>query len=52
LDRLSRRLKDGVTTLADWSEKNIRVVVVKKIKDVPMKVKDFLPSLVMTATSF
>ena len=27
LDRLSRRLKDGITTLADWSERNLRVVV-------------------------
>ncbi len=33
LDRLSRRLKDGVTTLADWSEKNIRVVVVTQQLD-------------------
>jgi DNA invertase Pin-like site-specific DNA recombinase len=27
LDRLSRRLKDGITTLAEWSEKNLRIVV-------------------------
>jgi hypothetical protein len=25
LDRLSRRLKDGITTLAEWSEKNLRI---------------------------
>ena len=28
LDRLSRRLKDGVNLLADWCEKNIKVVVI------------------------
>jgi DNA invertase Pin-like site-specific DNA recombinase len=28
LDRLSRRLKDGVNVLADWCEKGIKVVVV------------------------
>jgi hypothetical protein len=28
LDRLSRRLEDCITTLADWSERNLRVVVV------------------------
>lgn len=28
LDRLSRRLKDGVTLLADWCERNIKVVVI------------------------
>jgi len=33
LDRLSRRLKDGITTLAEWSEKNIRVVVVTQQLD-------------------
>jgi DNA invertase Pin-like site-specific DNA recombinase len=27
LDRLSRRLKDGITTLADWCERDVRVVV-------------------------
>jgi hypothetical protein len=26
LDRLSRRLKDGITTLAEWSEKNLWTV--------------------------
>jgi DNA invertase Pin-like site-specific DNA recombinase len=33
LDRLSRRLKDGITTLADWSERNLRVVVVTQQLD-------------------
>src|SRR5262249_4592431 len=33
LDRLSRRLKDGVLTLADWSERNLRVVVVTQQLD-------------------
>jgi DNA invertase Pin-like site-specific DNA recombinase len=28
LDRLSRRLKDGVTTLADWAERGLKIVVV------------------------
>lgn len=28
LDRLSRRLKDGVTTLADWAERDLKIVVV------------------------
>ncbi|WP_164102255.1 recombinase family protein [Candidatus Laterigemmans baculatus] len=28
LDRLSRRLRDGVTLLADWCERDIKVVVV------------------------
>ena len=28
LDRLSRRLKDGVTLLADWVERNVKVVVI------------------------
>jgi DNA invertase Pin-like site-specific DNA recombinase len=33
LDRLSRRLKDGVTTLAEWSERGLRVVVVTQQLD-------------------
>lgn len=33
LDRLSRRLKDGITTLAEWSEKNLRIVVVTQQLD-------------------
>jgi DNA invertase Pin-like site-specific DNA recombinase len=33
LDRLSRRLKDGVATLADWSERGLRVVVVTQQLD-------------------
>lgn len=33
LDRLSRRLKDGIITLADWSERNLRVVVVTQQLD-------------------
>jgi DNA invertase Pin-like site-specific DNA recombinase len=33
LDRLSRRLKDGITTLIDWSEKNLRIVVVTQRLD-------------------
>ena len=28
LDRLSRRLKDGIVTLADWAEKEVKIVVV------------------------
>ena len=28
LDRLSRRLRDGVNVLADWCEKGIRIIVV------------------------
>jgi DNA invertase Pin-like site-specific DNA recombinase len=28
LDRLSRRLKDGVCVLADWCEKNVKIVVI------------------------
>jgi DNA invertase Pin-like site-specific DNA recombinase len=28
LDRLSRRLKDGITTLADWAERGVKIVVV------------------------
>lgn len=28
LDRLSRRLRDGVNTLADWCDQNVKVVVV------------------------
>ena len=28
LDRLSRRLRDGVNTLADWCERGLRVIVV------------------------
>ena len=28
LDRLSRRLKDGITTLADWAERGLKIVVV------------------------
>jgi DNA invertase Pin-like site-specific DNA recombinase len=28
LDRLSRRLRDGVNVLSDWCEKNVRIVVV------------------------
>lgn len=28
LDRLSRRLKDGVTTLADWADRGVKIVVV------------------------
>ena len=31
LDRLSRRLKDGVTLLADWCERNIKVVVITQM---------------------
>ena len=30
LDRLSRRLKDGVITLADWAERGLKIVVVTK----------------------
>jgi DNA invertase Pin-like site-specific DNA recombinase len=33
LDRLSRRLRDGITTLADWAERNLRVVVVTQALD-------------------
>lgn len=33
LDRLSRRLRDGVNLLADWTEKNIRIVVVTQQLD-------------------
>lgn len=33
LDRLSRRLKDGVTTLADWCDRGLRVVVVTQALD-------------------
>lgn len=33
LDRLSRRLRDGITTLAEWSEKNLRIVVVTQQLD-------------------
>lgn len=33
LDRLSRRLRDGVTTLADWAERGLRVVVVTQQLD-------------------
>lgn len=33
LDRLSRRLKDGVTTLADWAERGLRIVVVTQQLD-------------------
>jgi len=28
LDRLSRRLKDGIVTLADWAEKDVKIIVV------------------------
>ena len=28
LDRLSRRLRDGITTLADWAERGLKIVVV------------------------
>jgi len=28
LDRISRRLRDGINLLADWCEKGVRVVVV------------------------
>jgi len=28
LDRLSRRLRDGINVLADWAEKGIRIIVV------------------------
>jgi DNA invertase Pin-like site-specific DNA recombinase len=30
LDRLSRRLKDGVVTLADWCDRGLKVVVVRQ----------------------
>ncbi len=33
LDRLSRRLKDGVNILADWCEKGLRIVVVTQQLD-------------------
>jgi DNA invertase Pin-like site-specific DNA recombinase len=33
LDRLSRRLRDGITTLADWADRNLRVVVVTQALD-------------------
>jgi DNA invertase Pin-like site-specific DNA recombinase len=33
LDRLSRRLRDGVTILADWAERGLRVVVVTQALD-------------------
>jgi len=33
LDRLSRRLKDGVTLLADWTERGLRVVAVTQAID-------------------
>jgi DNA invertase Pin-like site-specific DNA recombinase len=33
LDRLSRRLKDGINTLADWTDKGIRIVVVTQQLD-------------------
>ena len=33
LDRLSRRLRDGVNLLADWTERNIRIVVVTQQLD-------------------
>lgn len=33
LDRLSRRLKDGVNILADWCERGLRVVVVTQAID-------------------
>lgn len=33
LDRISRRLRDGVNTLAEWCEKGVRVVVVTQAID-------------------
>ncbi len=33
LDRISRRLKDGVNTLADWCDRGVRVVIVTQAID-------------------
>lgn len=33
LDRLSRRLRDGVNLLADWTERNVRIVVITQQLD-------------------
>jgi DNA invertase Pin-like site-specific DNA recombinase len=47
LDRLSRRLKDGITTLADWSERNLRVVVVTQQLDINGAVGRMIAALLL-----
>jgi DNA invertase Pin-like site-specific DNA recombinase len=47
LDRLSRRLKDGITTLADCSERNLRVVVVTQQLDFNGSVGRMIAALVL-----
>lgn len=47
LDRLSRRLKDGITTLADWSERNLRVVVVTQQLDFSGAIGRMLAALLL-----
>lgn len=47
LDRLSRRLKDGITTLADWSERNLRVVVTTQQLDFSGAIGRMLAALLL-----
>lgn len=47
LDRLSRRLMDGITTLADWSEKKLRIVVVTQQLDFNGSVGQMIAALLL-----
>jgi DNA invertase Pin-like site-specific DNA recombinase len=47
LDRISRRLKDGVNTLADWCEKGVRVVVVTQAIDLSGPVGRMIAAVLM-----
>jgi DNA invertase Pin-like site-specific DNA recombinase len=47
LDRLSRRLKDGINTLAEWSEKNLRIVVVTQQLDFNGSVGQMIAALLL-----
>lgn len=47
LDRISRRLKDGVNTLSDWCDKGVRVVVVTQAIDLSGPVGRMIAAVLM-----
>jgi DNA invertase Pin-like site-specific DNA recombinase len=47
LDRISRRLKDGVNTLSEWCEKGVRVVVVTQAIDLSGPVGRMIAAVLM-----
>lgn len=46
LDRISRRLRDGITTLADWCDRGVRVVSVTQQIDLSGAVGSMLASII------